>query len=270
MNYIIRTASYLSLFVAVTLLVLPLVFTAWGSFINIQGVMAMPPSLLANYTTGNYQQVFEHINLRWPLNTFLLTLMAVGGSVFISALTGYGIVLRSQKWARMLIIAAIVIPRYALVIPQALIMRTLGLVDTLIACALPLVVTPLHIFMAETYFRTFPKSLADAGRVEGLGDFGVLTRVIMPNSKALIVCLSLLKTVEVWNDYLWQYIVLQSDSKRTLLTGMIKWVQTRGQGIIEINPVGISLAVSVVLMLPFLFLFGFGSKYFMYELKGVD
>ena len=150
-------------------------------------------------------------------------------------------------------------------------MRYTGLMNTLLGCALPLLVTPLHILMAEQYFRSFPQSMIDAGRIDGLKDLGILTRVILPNSKSLLVCLALLKTVEAWGDYLWQYILLQSAGKMTLLVGLIRWVQARGEeSAVTVNPVGVSLAVSVVLMVPFLILFGIGSKYFLYELKGVE
>ena len=228
----------------------------------------MPPKLLAHYTLENYMKVIKNMNLRWPINTLILTVIAVSGSVFISAITGYGLI---KKNLRLWIVVAAMVPRYALIIPQAIIMRYTGLINTLLGCALPLIVTPLHVLMAEQYFRAFPSSMIDAGRIDGLTDLGVLTRVILPNAKPLLVCLALLKTVETWNDYLWQYIILHNEDKRTLLIGLIRWVSTKGGGSpVNVNPVGIGLAVSIVLMVPFLILFGVGSKYFMYELKGVD
>lgn len=267
---VLKAASVTVLLSTVSLLLLPLIFTVWGSFIDIHGVMKMPPKITAHYTFQNYALVFRGLNFRWPVNTLFLTFMVVGGSLAISAVTGYGLMLKDSKAVKLLILSAIIVPRYALIIPQVIIMRHLGLINTLLACSLTIVVTPLHIFMAEAYFRSFPRSLIDAGRVEGLSYLGVLFRIILPNSKALLVCLGLLKTVDAWNDYLWQYLILSGENKKTLLVGLLSWLKTRGSGIIEINPVGISLAVSVVLMLPFLLLFSMGSRYFMYELKGVD
>ncbi len=267
-----KLVSYILLTVLSIFLLLPLVFTAWGSFIDIRGVMHLPPKLTAFWTLENYKIVFQNINYRWPINTLILTIMVVSGSVFISVFTGYGLTLFSRRWIRMIIISTVIIPRYALVIPLIIEMRMLGLLNTLLACALPLLVTPLHILLAEAYFNRYPRSLIDAGKVEGLGDLGVFFRLILPNAKALIACLATLKTVEAWGDFLWQYLVLQNPNKRTLYVGLIAFVQTRGgiEGGMQINPIGISLATSIVILIPFLVVFAIGSKYFMYELKGVD
>jgi ABC-type glycerol-3-phosphate transport system permease component len=189
----------------------------------------------------------------------------------MSVITGFGLYLQHNKFIIGMLIFSTVIPRYAITIPQFLIIRYLGLTNTLIACALPLVVTPLHILLAKTFFEQFPKSIIDAAQIDGLSRFGALFRIILPESKHLLVALGVLKSVELWGDFLWQYIVLAKAGKKTFYLGLVSWMQQAGGGdALKLNPVGMSLAISVFLVVPFIIIFSAGSRYFMYQLGGVE
>ena len=256
--------------IAVTLL-LPLVMTLWGSFIDASGVLQLPPKLSAHYTLQNYVKVMQNIQVRWLVNTALLTVMGVALSLTVSVVTGFGLYLQSNKMIIALLIISTVIPRYAITIPQFLIIRYMGLANTLIACALPLIVTPLHILLARTFFENFPKSVIDAAQIDGLSRFGALFRIILPESKHLLIALGVLKAVELWGDFLWQYIVLSKATKKTFYLGAVSWIQQAGgDSVFRVNPIGMSLTVSVLLVIPFIIIFSAGSRYFMYQLGGVE
>jgi len=268
----LRTASYTVLILFSLLPLLPLVLSTWGSFIDIRGIMVMPPKLTSNLTITNYTAVFAEWEPIWIVNTVIITILVVGGSVLISVLTGYGLRKYNKRWVRLFLIAAVMIPRYGLAIPQVVIIRYIGLGGTLLAAAIPLFVTPMHIFLSEEYFRSFPREMIEAGRLDGLSETGVFFRILLPNSKSLIAFLVIMKTTEAWGDYLWQYIVLQAKKTQTLLVGLVRSAMLTGgyAGEMQVNPVGTRLAITVLLMIPFIFLFAFCSKYFIYELKGVD
>ncbi|MDD5065334.1 MAG: carbohydrate ABC transporter permease [Phycisphaerae bacterium] len=233
--------------------------------------MSLPPKVTAHYTLKNYATVFSRIDIRWIFNTLVLTIIVVVGSIIISVLGGYGLYLEQNKTLETILLASIVIPRYAIVIPQFLIIRYMGLTNTLLAAGLPLLVTPMHLLLAKTFFEQFPKSLIDAARVDGLSRFGALFRIILPESKHLIVALAVLKAVEAWGDFLWQYVVLSKTQKKTLSLGLISWIQNAGgSDVIKINPVGLSLTISVIMAIPFIVVYAAGSKYFIYELGGIE
>jgi len=267
----LKGLSKTALFIFAISLLLPLVFTVFGSFIDAQGVMSLPPKVTAHYTLQNYQKVFEYIKVRWIVNTALLTGIGVSLSVIITTLAGFGLYLDYNKKIVIVLIVSTVIPRYAILIPQFLVIRYMGLTNTLIACALPVLVTPLHILLAKTFFDAFPKSIIDAAQIDGLSRFGALWRIILPESKHLLIALGILKATELWGDYLWQYIVLSRGNKKTFFIGAMQFINQAGGGdALRINPVGMSLAISTLLVIPFIVLFSAGSRYFMYELGGVE
>lgn len=252
-------------------LLTPLIFTLWGSFIDAHGTMKLPPKILSRYTLINYKTVISFIQGRWLLNTLILTIMTVVPSVIISMITGYGLYLKNSRLVMVLLIVIVIIPRYAIIIPQFLVFRFLHLNNTLVACAIPLWVTPMHILLAKVFFTQFPTSIVDAGKIDGLSRFGVLFRILLPETKSLVICLVLLKTIEVWMDYLWQYLQLTSEQSKTFYVGIISWLQMRGGGSeVNVNPIGYGLVTSILLMVPFLVLFLYGNKYFIYELGGSE
>ena len=252
-------------------LLTPLIMTVWGSFIDASGVLQIPPKLSAHYTLQNYQKIVTQLKPIWFVNTIILTIVGVGLSLLVSVLAGFGLYLQNNKAVIAMLIISTVIPRYAITIPQFLIIRYMGLTNTLLACVLPLLVTPMHILLARTFFEQFPKSVIDAAQIDGLSRFGALFRIILPESKHLLIALGVLKSVELWGDYLWQYIVLREEGKKTFYLGAVSWIQQAGgDSALRINPVGISLAVSVLLMIPFIMIFSAGSRYFMYQLGGVE
>jgi ABC-type glycerol-3-phosphate transport system permease component len=245
--------------------------TVWGSFIDATGTLQVPPRLAARYTLKNYITVIKGLHPRWIVNTIILTVIGVSLSVIVSTLTGFGLYLHMNKKIIALLIVSTVIPRYAIAIPQFLVIRYMGMQNTLIACALPLVVTPMHILLAKTFFEQFPKSILDAAQLDGLSRFGALFRIILPESKHLLAALGVLKSVELWGDYLWQYIVLSSPGKKTFYLGAVSMMQQSvGSDAFKTNPVGLGLALSVLTLIPFILIFSTGSKYFMYQLGGVE
>ena len=129
----------------------------------------------------------------------------------------------------------------------------------------------MHILLSREFFNQFPKSIIDSGKMDGLSSLGVLFRILFPETKHLVICLGLLKTIDAWMDYLWQYLQLSSEGKRTFYVGILSWLQSRfGGGEVNVNPIGYGLVVSILLIVPFLILFAFGNRYFMYQLGGTE
>jgi len=268
-----KKLNFVLLFTIAIIFLLPLIFTLWGSFIDAYGTMKIPPKIMAHYTLDNYKIVISFINLRWILNTFILTLLTVIPSILISVISGYGLYLKNSRLIIVLLIIIAMIPRYAILIPQFLIFSFFHLNSTLIACAIPLWVTPIHILIASVYFRQFPTTIVDAGKIDGLSTIGILFRILLPETKSLLICLTLLKTIDAWLDFLWQYLQLSANKSKTFYVGMISWLQmhTGGSAIgMPVNPIGYGLVVSVLLLIPFLVLFLYGNKYFIYELGGSE
>jgi len=254
------------------LLLAPLYFMLIGSFQDIHGVMSMPPSLIPhNPIMGNYERMLAWPLAKWLSNTLFVVFFTVLISVSISATAGYAFAfykfpLKKTLWT--LFLVGIMIPRISLLIPHYIIVRKLGIQGGLWAVILPACFSPVGLYLARTYFETVPKSLLESARLDGCNEIQVLFHVVAPVSKPIVTALSLFAALASLQDYVWQSLVLLNPSRQTLIVGMIKAVMSRGGTMENVNPLGRSFAVGIVLLFPLLVVFLAANKYFVNSLTG--
>jgi multiple sugar transport system permease protein len=160
---------------------------------------------------------------RFFLNSFLVTAATVLGNLVLCSLAGYAFA-RFRFFGRdvlfVLLLATLMIPFQVVMIPIFLIMRHLGLVDSLGALILPNLVTPFGIFLMRQFFRTLPIELEEAARIDGCSRLGVLVRIVLPLSGPALATLAVITFLWNWNDFLWPLVVIQSESNMTLQLGL--------------------------------------------------
>jgi len=252
-------------------LLFPVYFMFVGSLQDSKGVMQMPPNLLpTNTTLGNYNNIAKLNVSRWTINSIFVTIATVLGSVFISCTGGYAFAFFKFKfknviWA--LLLLGIMIPRISIIIPVYVIIKKLHLSGTLTATILPILFSPVGLYLARSYFETIPLSLLESARIDGATEFQVLSKIVFPISIPIITALSIFASVGVLQDYIWQALVLQDPNKQTLLVGLMRYSMERG-GELGINPIGRGLTVGVVLLVPLLIIFLLANKYFVSSIGG--
>ena len=106
-------------------------------------------------------------------------------------------------------------------------------------------------------FEGLPKELEDAARIDGLSEFGIFFRIMLPQVKSTVICLIILSINGSWNDLLWPMIVASDTGMRTLSNGLALFV---GQNSIQY---GASFAGALISLLPMLLLYIFGQRYFV-------
>ena len=172
-----------------------------------------------NYTDAIHAAPFG----RFFLNSFLVTAATVLGNLVLCSLAGYAFA-RLRFFGRdvlfVLLLATLMIPFQVVMIPIFLIMRHLGLVDSLGALILPNLVTPFGIFLMRQFFRTLPIELEEAARIDGCSRLGVLVRIVLPLSGPALATLAVITFLWNWNDFLWPLVVIQSQSNMTLQLGL--------------------------------------------------
>lgn len=264
--------SKLILVLVFILLLAPLYFMLVGSFQDIHGVMSMPPRLIPhNPTLDNYKLITTWNVSGWFKNTVFVVLFTVLISVLISASAGYAFAFYTFPFKKVLwtlFLVGIMIPRISLLIPHYIIVRKLGIQGTLWAVILPTCFSPVGLYLARNYFETVPKSLLEAARIDGCNEIQVLFHVVAPVSKPIITALSLFAAIGALQDYIWQSLVLLNPSRQTLIVGLIKSVMMRGGEMENVNPLGRSFAVGIVLVIPLLLVFLVANRYFVNGLSG--
>jgi multiple sugar transport system permease protein len=157
--------------------------------------------------------------------------------------------------------------RQILFVPLFLIIKKLGLQGTRIAVILPLVFSPVSIFLFKSFVDGIPKDLIDSARIDGAKERQILTRIMVPICKPVIAVIMLSCFMNVMGDYLWQMLLLQDEGKKTLLVGLLGSVMRQGRHFSQPNPIGLQLAAGVILFIPVFVVFCFFQKYFI---KGIS
>jgi len=217
----------------------------------------------ASLFLGNFTEVLGNPAVhRYFLNTLLVTLPATAVSITLGALAGYvfaKLPFRGSNALFLVIVAGMFFPPQVILVPLFRLFNGLGLIDTLwpviiVHSALGL---PICVLMMRNFFATVPNALREAAIMEGASEWQVLTRVVLPLSLPALAVLATLQFTWIWNDFLWPLIFTQSDSKRTIMIGI---VNLKGQYSVAW---GVQGALSLVASLPTLLVFLFFQRFFI-------
>jgi len=210
---------------------------------------------------NNYTQVLRDAPFaRWFLNSLVVTTAVVVGNLFFCSLAGYAFA-RIKFFGRevvfVLVLATLMIPFQVVMIPTFLIVRKLGMIDTLGALILPNLAQAFGIFLLRQFFRTLPIELEEAARIDGASRLGVLFKIVLPLSGPALATLAVITFLWTWNDFLWPLITIYSPNNMTLQLGL-----TTFQGAHQ-SSTNLLMAANVMSMVPVLLLFFFAQRYFI-------
>jgi multiple sugar transport system permease protein len=189
-----------------------------------------------------------------------VTLAAVAGNLVFCSLAGYAFA-RIKFFGRgivfVAILATLMVPFQVTIIPTFLIVRQLGMIDTLGALIVPNLAGAFGIFMLRQFFLTLPIELEEAARIDGASRLGVLMKIVLPLSGPALATLAVITFLWTWNDFLWPLIVISSANNMTLQLGMATF-----QGAHQSNT-NLLMAANVMSVLPMLFVFFVAQRYFI-------
>jgi multiple sugar transport system permease protein len=243
-------------------MVIPLVWMLVTSLQTLEETRHYPPSLVpSSLQWSNYTDVLQRAPFaRWFANTLIVTVIVVLGNLLFCSLAGYAFA-RIRFFGRevvfILILATLMVPFQVVIIPSFLIVKDLGLIDTLGALILPNLVSAFGIFMLRQFFRTLPIELEEAARIDGASRLGVLFKIVLPLSGPALATLAVIMFLWTWNDFLWPLITIYSAENMTIQLGLATF-----QGAHQANT-NLLMAANVMSMIPVLVLFFFAQRYFI-------
>jgi multiple sugar transport system permease protein len=243
-------------------MLIPLVWMLVTSVETLAETQHYPPQLLPkSIQIDNYTQVLRDAPFaRWFLNSLVVTTAVVIGNLFLCSLAGYAFA-RIKFFGRevvfVLVLATLMIPFQVVMIPTFLIVRKLGMIDTLGALILPNLAQAFGIFLLRQFFRTLPIELEEAARIDGASRLGVLFKIVLPLSGPALATLAVITFLWTWNDFLWPLITIYSPNNMTLQLGL-----TTFQGAHQ-SSTNLLMAANVMSMIPVLLLFFFAQRYFI-------
>ncbi|MBM5607867.1 carbohydrate ABC transporter permease [Listeria ivanovii] len=240
----------------------PFLWLLLSSFKFEKDIISFPPKIFADsYTLNNYIKVWSTIPLLdYIKNTIIFAGGTVITSVFFDSLAGYAFARMNFKGKSVLfyfVLLTMMIPFQVFMIPLFLEVNLLGLLDTYSGLIIPRMTTAFGIFMMRSFFITLPSSLEEAARIDGLNEFRIFWKIMLPLSKPTVLSLAIFTLMNSWNDLLYPLILTSSSEMRTLPAGLALFT---GQNISFYGPV---MAGTVISMLPLLIVYMFAQKYFV-------
>ena len=220
--------------------------------------------LWSNYPEALTAQPFA----RYFLNSLVFSVAVVAGQVGTATAAGYAfarIDFPGRDRIFMLFLATMMVPVVIVLIPRFLMIDALGWIDSYQGLISTELVSVWGIFLMRQYFRTVPRELEDAARVDGAGPFRVFWSVALPLAKPAVATLALFAFIDAWKNLLWPLLVTRSMEMRVVEVGIAAFHSTY-----EINwPY--QMAAGVVAVLPIALLFLFTQRYFVrgIQLEGI-
>ena len=154
-------------------------------------------------------------------------------------------------------IATIAVPWQAYMLPQFIMMRSMGLYDTLWAMVVLQAFSAFGVFLMRQFYQSIPTDLCEAARIDGLSEYGIWARIMLPLSKAAIATLVIFTFVGTWNDYMGPMIYLTRDFNKTVQVGLRRFIQENS------SDYHLIMAASLCSLLPVSIVFLCLQKYFI-------
>ena len=227
-------------------------------FANMNSITTFLP---AQASLDNYFEVFRRINMVNVFkNTILYIALILIFDLIVNSICGYALAkfeFRGKKMIMTLVVALMVMPMEAILLPLYIEMSQLGWVNTLQALVVPFIAKCFSLYMFQNFFRDIPNDLLEAAAIDGSNPIGTFFKIVMPISKTVYATVFILDFVAHWNDFMWPFLVMTGEDKRT--------IQLAVQSFFSTSPVHYSaiMASLVVSAIPMIVMFIFMQKYYV-------
>lgn len=210
---------------------------------------------------SNYQDIWTRIPLATFIkNTAKLTLIVTVLQLLTSSFAAYAfskLRFKGRDILFMAYIATIAVPWQAYMVPQFIMMRSLGLNNTHLAIILLQAFSAFGVFMMRQFYQGIPDSLIEAARIDGMNDYQIYAKIMLPLSKPALSSLTIFTFVNTWNDFLGPLLYLTRDELKTIQIGLRMFITQYSA------EYALIMAASVVVLIPVLVVFLSLQKYFV-------
>jgi sn-glycerol 3-phosphate transport system permease protein len=217
--------GYLTLALAVAVMVLPLAWMVLASFKTQAEIYSLPITWLpesvgpANYAAATSAVPFG----RFFLNSLITTVFGAGLKMLLGLMTAYALVFLDIPFRRvffLVVVMALLVPQQIVIIPNYALVADLGWLNTYQGLILPGLASAFGTFLFRQHFLTLPRSILEAAELDGAGHWRRLWRFVVPLSGPTIAAVALVSIVYEWNEYLWPLLVVDRPEMMTLPVGL--------------------------------------------------
>lgn len=257
-----RALGYTGLAVAAAGVLLPFFWMVMSSLKTNNAVFSVPIQWIPEpFVWSNYVDIWQKSEMTtWLKNTMILSVAVTFLQLLTGSFAAYGfskVRFPGRDVLFLVYIGTIAVPWQAYMIPQFILMSKLHLSDTLWSIVALQAFGAFGVFLMKQFYETIPEELSEAARMDGLSEYGIYRRIILPLSVPALASLTLLTFTNTWNDYLGPLIYLRSPHLWTIQLGLKSFV---GQYNAEY---ALIMTGSVLSVLPIAIIFMLGQRYFV-------
>ncbi|CAM4240881.1 carbohydrate ABC transporter permease [Paenibacillus alkaliterrae] len=229
-------------------------------------IISYPPRWIPeNFTFSNYSLVLKnHPFLTWMWNSVFITVASTILVLILTTLAAYAfgrLEFRGKKLIFTLVVSMLLIPIQAYIVPLFLLVSELGLLNTFASIILVAGANVTSVFILTSFFKSIPKELEEAARIDGCKDFGIFSRIMLPLSKPAVSTVTILMFITNWNNFLWPLIAIRDNSLKPLTVGIAQFMG--GANSTAQFQYGTSLAGACMAIIPSIIVFLSLQRYFV-------
>jgi multiple sugar transport system permease protein len=220
-----RFLTHVVLILVALTLAAPFVYVISASFKDSTSIFAYPPRLvpIPPYL-GNYDALISQTGfLRWMANTIFVATTVTVLKVFLDSMAGYSLAKLSYRGKRLVfasLLILLMVPLGVLLVPLWEVVHALGLTNTYFALILPALANPLGAFLMRQFILGLPKDLENAARLDGVSEFGIYWRIVLPLVKPGLVVLAIVVFTDQFMSFIWPLVSTTSDDLQVLTVGL--------------------------------------------------
>ncbi|MPZ83002.1 MAG: ABC transporter permease subunit [Actinophytocola sp.] len=256
--------TYVWLGLAAIVLLFPVLLTVVGGFLPEGQLVRQPPGLASGtYSFDNYVAAWQQTVV--PLlpaftNSLFVGVLIMLGHLVTSCLAAYALVfvrMPLRKPVFWLFMATIMVPYEAIVVPNALFIRSMGIENSQWSLVLPFLANGFGVFLMRQAFRQFPDELRQAALIDGAGHLRFLFTIVLPAVRPSMTALAVWSFLQGWNMYFWPLIISSSNNSMNTLQTAVFALKANGNGTQQ----ALLLAGVTITLVPTLLLVIFGQRW---------
>jgi multiple sugar transport system permease protein len=247
--------AYIVLTAGLVLMIGPFLWMVLGSVKPAADFLQSTPTFLpSEATTDNYTRLFEQLDFpRYFFNSALIAFAVTIGTLIFCPMLGYA--LAKLRWhgkglIMALVLATLMVPAGVTLIPNFILMSSLGLVNTYPGLILPFLAGPFGVFLMRQFMLGVPDELLEAARMDGANEFKLFWSVVMPIATPVLATLAILTFLGSWNSFMYPLVMAQEPAMYTLPVALATFATGQYQ-----SDHGMLMAGSVMLVVPVLIVF---------------
>jgi multiple sugar transport system permease protein len=258
-----RIVGYAVMIIAAAALLLPFFWMIMSSLKTANDVFSVPVKWFPDtWVWNNYIDIWAQSGLlTWIRNTLILAVVVTVLQVLTGSFAAYGFSRMRFPGRNVLFlvyIGTIAVPWQSYMIPQFILLSNLKVSNTLWAIILIQAFGAFGVFLMKQFYETIPEELSEAARLDGLSEYGIWARIMVPLSVPAMASLTLLTFVTTWNDYLGPLIYLRNPDLWTIQLGLKSFVSNLYDTDYALLFAGLTISV-----IPIAIVFLLGQKYFV-------